>query len=189
VFDPGCADGQDPLLRSFFPLVPAAEWVCHVHAACPVAGAGFPGRRGESRPCTAPRKTERPLAVEIRDRLGQWLADEDFAAAFGFRGRPGWASSRLALVTVLQRAEKLTDWLAAEAVRARLDWKYLLGLSLGDPGFDDTVLAEFRGKVAGRGWSRWRWTRCWPGWPPRAWSRRAGSSAPNPRTWSRRWRR
>jgi transposase len=94
------------------------------------------------------RKAERPLAVEIRDRLGQWLADEDFAVAFGIRGRPGWAPSRLALVTVLQRAEKLTDRLAAEAVRARLDWKYLLGLSLDDPGFDHTVLAEFRGKVA-----------------------------------------
>jgi transposase len=97
------------------------------------------------------RKTERPLAVEIRDRLGQWLADEDFAAAFGIRGRPGWAPSRLALVTVLQRAEKLTDRLAAEAVRARLDWKYLLGLPLDDPGFDHTVLAEFRGKAAGAG--------------------------------------
>ena len=97
------------------------------------------------------RKTERPLAVEIRDRLGQWLADEDFAAAFGIRGRPGWPPSRLALVTVLQRAEKLTDRLAAEAVRARLDWKYLLGLPVDDPGFDHTVLAEFRGKVAEAG--------------------------------------
>ena len=100
------------------------------------------------------RKTERPLAVEIRDRLGQWLADEDFAAAFGIRGRPGWAPSRLALVTVLQRAEKLTDRAAAEAVRARLDWKYLLGLPVDDPGFDHTVLAEFRGKVAGAGLER-----------------------------------
>jgi transposase len=97
------------------------------------------------------RKTERPLAVEIRDRLGQWLADEDFAAAFGDRGRPGWSPSRLAVVTVLQRAEKLTDRLAAEAVRTRLDWKYLLGLPLEDPGFDHTVLSEFRGKVAGTG--------------------------------------
>jgi transposase len=97
------------------------------------------------------RKTERPLAVEVRDRLGQWLADEDFAAAFGIRGRPGWAPSRLALVTVLQRAERLTDRLAAEAVRTRLDWKYLLGLSLEDPGFDHSVLAEFRGKVAEAG--------------------------------------
>ncbi len=97
------------------------------------------------------RKTERPLAVEMRDRLGQWLTDEDFAAAFGIRGRPGWSPSRLALVTVLQRAEKLTDRLAAEAVRARIDWKYLLGLPLEDPGFGHTVLAEFRGKVAGAG--------------------------------------
>ena len=97
------------------------------------------------------RKTGRPLAVEIRDRLGQWLADEDFAAAFGIRGRPGWPPSRLALVTVLQRAEKLTDRLAAEAVRARLDWKYLLGLPLDDPGFDHTVLAEFRAKAAAAG--------------------------------------
>jgi hypothetical protein len=97
------------------------------------------------------RKAERPLAVEVRDRLGQWLADEDFAAAFGVRGRPGWAPSRLALVTVLQRAEKLTDRLAAEAVRIRLDWKYLLGLPVDDPGFDHTVLAEFRGKVAEAG--------------------------------------
>jgi hypothetical protein len=97
------------------------------------------------------RKAGRPLAVEIRDRLGQWLADEQFAAAFGERGRPGWSPSRLALVSVLQRAEKLTDRAAAEAVLARLDWKYLLGLRLQDPGFDHTVLAEFRGKVAQAG--------------------------------------
>jgi len=97
------------------------------------------------------RKTPRPLAVQIRDRLGQWLADEDFVAAFGVRGRPGWSASRLALVVVLQRAEKLTDRLAAEAVRTRIDWKYLLGLSVGDPGFDDSVLSEFRAKVAQAG--------------------------------------
>ena len=54
-------------------------------------------------------------------------------------------------MTVLQRAEKLTDRLAAEAVLIRLDWKYLLGLPVDDPGFDHTVLAEFRGKVAEAG--------------------------------------
>jgi len=96
-------------------------------------------------------KRPRPLAVQIRDRLGQWLADEDFAAAFGIRGKPGWAPSRLALVTILQRAEKLTDRQAAEAVRTRIDWQYLLGLPVDDPGFDHTVLAEFRGKVAEAG--------------------------------------
>ncbi len=97
------------------------------------------------------RKTETPLAVTARDRLGEWLHDEVFAAAFGVRGRPGWSPSRLALVTVLQRAENLTDRMAAEAVRTRLDWKYLLGLPLDDPGFDHSVLAEFRVKVADAG--------------------------------------
>ncbi|HEY2576583.1 MAG TPA: transposase [Streptosporangiaceae bacterium] len=97
------------------------------------------------------RKTKRPLAVLIRDRLGEWLEDGEFAAAFGIRGRPGWSPSRLALVTVLQRAENLTDRPAADAVRTRIDWKYLLGLPLDDPGFDHTVLAEFRGRVADAG--------------------------------------
>ncbi|MGH3190260.1 MAG: transposase, partial [Streptosporangiaceae bacterium] len=93
----------------------------------------------------------RPLAVQIRDRLGQWLEDEAFAAAFGTRGRPGWSPSRLALVTVLQRAENLPDRAAAEAVRTRIDWQYLLGLPLNDPGFDPTVPVEFRTRVADAG--------------------------------------
>ena len=98
-----------------------------------------------------PGKRPRPLAVQVRDRLGEWLADEEFAAAFGIRGRPGWSLSRLALVTILQRAEKLTDRQAAEAVRTRIDWQYLLGLPLDDPGFDHTVPAEFRARVADAG--------------------------------------
>jgi transposase len=98
-----------------------------------------------------PGKRPRPLAVQVRDRLGQWLPDEEFAAAFGIRGRPGWSPSRLALVTILQRAGKLTDRQAAEAVRTRIDWQYLLGLPLDDPGFDHTVLAEFRARVADAG--------------------------------------
>jgi transposase len=96
-------------------------------------------------------KRPRPLAVLIRDRLGQWLGDEAFAAAFGNRGRPGWSPSRLALVTVLQRAENLPDRQAAEAVRTRIDWQYLLGLPFDDPGFDPTVLVEFRARVADAG--------------------------------------
>ena len=96
-------------------------------------------------------KRPRPLAVQVRDRLGQWLADEEFADAFGARGRPGWAPSRLALVTILQRAENLTDRLAAEMARTRIDWQYLLGLPLDDPGFDHSVLPEFRIKVAESG--------------------------------------
>ena len=122
----------------------------------------------------------RPLAVQIRDRLGQWLEDEAFAAAFGTRGKPGWSPSRLALVTVLQRAENLTDRQAAEAVRTRIDWQYLLGLPLDDPGFDPTVLSSSGPGWRMPGWSRWCWMRCWNAWWPRGWSRRAASSAPIP---------
>jgi IS5 family transposase len=64
------------------------------------------------------------------------------------RGKPGWPPSRLALVTVFQKAENLTDRQAAEAVRTRIDWKYALGLGLADPGFDDSILSEFRTRVA-----------------------------------------
>jgi transposase len=92
-----------------------------------------------------------PLAVMMRDRLGEWMTDELFASAFGARGRPGQPPARLAMVTVLQMAEDLTDRQAAEAVRTRLDWQYALGLPLDDDGFDHTVLSEFRGRVAGHG--------------------------------------
>jgi transposase len=98
-----------------------------------------------------PGKRERPLPVAVRDQLGEWLSDEQFAGAYGKRGKPGWPPSRLALVTVFQMAEDLTDRQAAEAVRTRVDWKYALGLALGDPGFDDSVLSEFRARVAGGG--------------------------------------
>ena len=52
---------------------------------------------------------------------------------------------------MLQMAEDLGDRQAAEAVRTRLDWQYALGLGLDDPGFDHSVLSEFRGRVAAHG--------------------------------------
>jgi len=91
------------------------------------------------------------LAVTMRDRLGEWMTDDLFAAAFGTRGRPGEPPARLALVTVLQMTENLGDRQAAEAVRTRLDWKYALGLPLEDPGFDFSVLSEFRTRVTEHG--------------------------------------
>jgi transposase len=96
-------------------------------------------------------RVKAPLAVTMRDRLGGWLTDELFAAAFSARGRPGESPALLAMVTALQYAENLRDRQAAEAVRTRLDWKYALGLPLDDAGFDHSVLSEFRGRVAGRG--------------------------------------
>jgi transposase len=47
----------------------------------------------------------------------------------------------------MQFRENLAERQAAEAVRARLDWKYLLGLDLTDPGFDFSVLSEFRDRL------------------------------------------
>ena len=62
----------------------------------------------------------------VRDRLGEWLSDEQFAGAYGVRGKPGSPPSRLALVTIFQMAENLTDRQAAERVPCPLDWKYSL---------------------------------------------------------------
>lgn len=92
-----------------------------------------------------------PLAVVVRDELDEVFADAEFAEAFAVRGKPGWSPGRLAMITVLQKIEHLTDVQAAEAVRLRLDWKYLLGLPLTDRGLDDSVLSEFRTRVAEHG--------------------------------------
>jgi transposase len=92
-----------------------------------------------------------PLPVAVRDRLGELFADVEFAGAFGATGPAGWSPGRLALVTVFQKAENLTDRQAAEAVRDRLSWAYALGLGLEDTGFDHTVLSEFRTRVVEHG--------------------------------------
>jgi hypothetical protein len=96
-------------------------------------------------------RQRKPLPVMVRDQLGELFADEEFAVAFGVRGRPGWSPGRLALVTVLQMAENLTDRQAADAVRLRIDWKYALGVDLDDAGFDASVLSEFRARVVAHG--------------------------------------
>src|SRR3989449_2265291 len=83
----------------------------------------------------------------LRDTLGTIFRDDDFAACFPLEGQPGLPPWRLALVTIMQFREHLADRHAAEAVRARIDWKYLLGLALTDPGFDFSVLSEFRDRL------------------------------------------
>jgi transposase len=85
--------------------------------------------------------------LTLRDHLGTIFQDEDFAALFPAWGYPGLPPWRLALVTIMQFREQLSDRQAAEAVRARIDWKYLLGLDLTDPGFDFSVLCEFRDRL------------------------------------------
>jgi transposase len=82
--------------------------------------------------------------MQMRDVLGCIYTDEDFADLFSKEGQPAEAPWRLALVTIMQYVKNLSDRQAADAVRGRIDWKYLLGLELTDAGFDASVLSEFR---------------------------------------------
>jgi transposase len=87
------------------------------------------------------------LYMQVADHLGPLYHDAQFTALFPRRGQPAEAPARLALVTVLQFAEGLSDRQAADTVRSRIDWKYVLSLDLADPGFDHTVLSEFRARL------------------------------------------
>src|SRR5260370_4813059 len=87
------------------------------------------------------------MVTQLRDALGPIYSDESFAHLFPARGRPAEAPWRLALVTVLQAIEGLTDRQAAEYVRTRIDWLYALALPLSDPGFDYSILTDFRQRL------------------------------------------
>ncbi len=87
------------------------------------------------------------LVMRMYDELGMLFCDRDFADLFPIQGQPAEAPVRLALVTLLQFWEGLTDRQAADAVRTRIDWKYVLCLELTDSGFDHTVLSEFRTRL------------------------------------------
>lgn len=80
--------------------------------------------------------------------------DQDFLDLFPRRGQAAEAPWRLALVTIMQYAEGLTDRQAADAVRTRIDWKYALSLELTDPGFDFSVLSEVRSRLLATGAER-----------------------------------
>jgi len=107
-------------------------------------------------PPTVPEETRRvaraafpkgTLCLSIADALGPVYQDRQFTALFPRRGQPAEAPGQLALAAVLQFMEDLADREAADAVRGRIDWKYALGLALTDPGFDHTVLSEFRTRL------------------------------------------
>lgn len=94
------------------------------------------------------------LYLRMRDQLGTFFTDDDFTPQYPTRGQPAFVPWRLALVTVMQFLEDFSDRQAADAVRARIDWKikidskYALGLDLADPGFHYSVLSEFRARFA-----------------------------------------
>jgi transposase len=92
--------------------------------------------------------------MQMRDALGTLYQDQDFLDLFPTHGQPAQEPWRLALVTVMQYAEGLTDRQAADAVRTRIDWKYALSLELTDGGFDFSVLSEFRSRLLANGAER-----------------------------------
>lgn len=87
------------------------------------------------------------IYIRMRDRLGVFFTDEQFASLFSTRGQPAFSPWRLALISIMQFAEDLSDRQAADAVRGRIDWKYLLGLEMEDAGFDYSILSEFRQRL------------------------------------------
>ncbi|HCI82393.1 MAG TPA: IS1182 family transposase, partial [Ktedonobacter sp.] len=94
------------------------------------------------------------IFIHMRDELGAFFRDEDFLDLFSEKGQPAESAWRLALVMVMQYAEGLTDRQAADAVRTRIDWKYALSLEITDPGFDFSVLSEFRSRLIAHGAER-----------------------------------
>jgi hypothetical protein len=118
----------------------------------------------------------------LRERLGAVFRDGDFADLYPALGQPAYAPWRLALVTLMQFREGLSDRQAAEAVRGRIDWKYLLALDLADPGFDHSLCASSGADCSSTGpgsacsaasWTRRARAGC---------SRRGAGSAPTART-------
>ncbi len=91
------------------------------------------------------------LYMQWYDTFGTLFEDQDFADLFSIEGQPALSPMRLCLVLLLQYAEGLSDRQAAEAVRTRIDWKYLLCLELTDTGFHYSVLSEFRGRLVTNG--------------------------------------
>jgi transposase len=87
------------------------------------------------------------IYLTIKDTLGPIFEDELFKGLYPALGQPAESPGRLALITIMQYLEDLSDRQAAEAVRSRIDWKYVLGLALDDPGFDFSVLSEFRQRL------------------------------------------
>ena len=85
--------------------------------------------------------------MRLRDAFGEIFVDDQFQSLYPVQGQPAYSPWRLALISVMQYMENLTDRQAADAVRARLDWKYVLSLELKDPGFDFSVLTAFRQRL------------------------------------------
>jgi hypothetical protein len=109
------------------------------------SGSGIPAETARVAWAASPKGTP---AMRVRDLLQDLFVDDDFVGWFPSDGRRGVSPARLALVSVLQYAENLTDRQVAQAVACRVDRDYALGVELPEPGFDHSVLSEFRDRLA-----------------------------------------
>jgi transposase len=89
--------------------------------------------------------------LQMRDTLDVIDADADFLHLFPGHGKPAYAPWRLALATIFPFAAHLPDRQAADAVRGRIDGKDARSRDRTDPGFDHTVLSEFRSRLVDGG--------------------------------------
>jgi len=96
------------------------------------------------------------IYLTLFDTFGSLFADPEFAALFPDNGQPAVSPVRLILMLslILQFMEGLSDRQASDAVRSRIDWKYILCLELSDPGFDYSVLCEFRARLVEKRWEQ-----------------------------------
>jgi transposase len=85
--------------------------------------------------------------ILLRETFGDLFDTADVQHLFAKEGKPAEDPARLALITVLQFAEPLSEARMADAVRSRIDLKSLLALPLDDPGFDSSVPCEFRARL------------------------------------------
>ena len=86
-------------------------------------------------------------AMRMRDSFGTLFFNSDFAHLYHPEGAPAFSPARLALICIFQFAEGLSDSQAAQAVGARIDWKYALALPLEAPPFDSSTLVDFRSRL------------------------------------------
>lgn len=83
----------------------------------------------------------------IGEQLADFVCDSDFVDLYADEGKPAESPALLAMVTVFQFMENLSDRQAAAMVVKRIDWKYALHLALTDDGFNYSVLSEFRQRL------------------------------------------
>ncbi len=113
--------------------LPFTRMVPDVHA-CPLFGDyPIPADTYRAAHAAHPMGTR---CLQLREHFGMLFDNQHFAHLYAHAGKPALAPARLAVVTILQFMDDLSDTQAAEAVRDRISWKYLLGLPLDDPGFD-----------------------------------------------------